>query len=184
MAQEAPPCIDGFLARSTHCDKTSGGKFGSDVIHDACRAAGHTSCTRACLTPAAIIHWFLIQVLHGNTALNHVALMAGRSFTDSAFCQARRPPPLGCLPGHARRGHPRLGPGHPAPAGPLAGPSPFLLDGSSFSMPDTPVLQTHFGQPGNQAKGCGFPVAHILALLPRRAPDCCWRSTRRRWGRR
>ena len=32
-------------------------------------------------------------------------------------------------------------------------------------MPDTPALQAHFGQPGNQAKGCGFPVAHILALF-------------------
>src|SRR5262249_5654441 len=41
----------------------------------------------------------------------------------------------------------------------------FLVDGSSFSMPDTPELQAHFGQPGNQAKGCGFPVAHLLALF-------------------
>ena len=32
-------------------------------------------------------------------------------------------------------------------------------------MPDTPALQAHFGQPGNQAKGCGFPVAHLLALF-------------------
>ena len=27
------------------------------------------------------------------------------------------------------------------------------------------ALQAHFGQPGNQAKGCGFPVADILALF-------------------
>jgi len=32
-------------------------------------------------------------------------------------------------------------------------------------MPDNPVLQAHFGQPTNQKKGCGFPVAHILALF-------------------
>ena len=41
----------------------------------------------------------------------------------------------------------------------------FLVDGSSFSMPDTPELQEHFGQPGNQVPGCGFPVAHWLALM-------------------
>jgi hypothetical protein len=41
----------------------------------------------------------------------------------------------------------------------------FLIDGSSFSMPDTPELQRHFGQPGGQAPGCGFPVAKILALF-------------------
>jgi hypothetical protein len=32
-------------------------------------------------------------------------------------------------------------------------------------MPDTPALQQYFGQPGAQAKGCGFPIAHILGLF-------------------
>ena len=32
-------------------------------------------------------------------------------------------------------------------------------------MSDTPELQAYFGQPSNQGKGCGFPVAHILALF-------------------
>jgi hypothetical protein len=41
----------------------------------------------------------------------------------------------------------------------------FHVDGSSFSMPDTPQLQAHFGQPGRQQPGCGFPVAHWLVML-------------------
>ncbi len=41
----------------------------------------------------------------------------------------------------------------------------FHVDGSSFSMSDTPELQAHFGQPGGQKPGCGFPVAHWLAML-------------------
>ena len=41
----------------------------------------------------------------------------------------------------------------------------FWVDGSSFSMPDTPALQEHFGQSGKQLPGCGFPVAHLLALF-------------------
>jgi hypothetical protein len=41
----------------------------------------------------------------------------------------------------------------------------FLVDGSAFSMPDTPELQEQFGQPGAQRPGCGFPVAKILALF-------------------
>jgi hypothetical protein len=41
----------------------------------------------------------------------------------------------------------------------------WLVDGSSFSMPDTPELQAAFGQPGNQRRGCGFPVAKFLALF-------------------
>jgi hypothetical protein len=32
-------------------------------------------------------------------------------------------------------------------------------------MPDTPELQAHFGQPGAQKPGCGFPLAHMLAML-------------------
>jgi hypothetical protein len=32
-------------------------------------------------------------------------------------------------------------------------------------MPDTPALQKEFGQPGGQKKGCGFPVAHLLAMF-------------------
>ena len=32
-------------------------------------------------------------------------------------------------------------------------------------MPDTPPLQAHFGQPGGQAIGCGFPVAHLMTLF-------------------
>ncbi len=32
-------------------------------------------------------------------------------------------------------------------------------------MPDTAELQDHFGQPGAQKSGCGFPTAHWLALM-------------------
>lgn len=32
-------------------------------------------------------------------------------------------------------------------------------------MPDTPVLQDHFGQSSTQLPGCGFPIAPLLALF-------------------
>src|SRR5206468_2444841 len=41
----------------------------------------------------------------------------------------------------------------------------WVVDGSSFSMPDAPELQRHFGQPAGQRPGCGFPVAKWLALF-------------------
>jgi len=134
-----------------------------DAIHAACRQAGHS--WRACrLTPVAVIHWFLLQVLHGNTALNHVSLMADRAFTDAAFCLARARLPLrvfqAVLSGLIRA----LVPDTRA-QGLWRGHRTFLVDGSSFSMPDTTELQEHFGQPGAQRPGCGFPVAQILALF-------------------
>ncbi len=41
----------------------------------------------------------------------------------------------------------------------------FALDGSSFSMPDTPELRAEFGYPPGQAPGCGFPTAHLLVAF-------------------
>src|SRR5207245_10547906 len=32
-------------------------------------------------------------------------------------------------------------------------------------MPDTAALRAHFGPPSAQAKGCGFPVGHMLAVF-------------------
>jgi hypothetical protein len=139
-------------------------KLGGDFIHAACRAAGHTWCDSCLLTPAAIIHWFLIQVLHGNTSLTHISLMAGRAFSASAFCQARSRLPLAVFRTVLREVVKVLIPATSV-AGLWLGHRVLLIDGSSFSMPDTPVLRAHFGQPSNQAKGCGFPVAHILALF-------------------
>jgi hypothetical protein len=139
-------------------------RLGDDIILAACRAAGHTWCDSCLLTPAAIIHWFLTQVLHGNTALTHVSLLAGRAFSASAFCQARARLPLAVF-GALLRDMVRALIPDTAAIGRWRGHRTFLVDGSSFSMPDTPALQAHSGQPGNQAKGCGFPVAHLLALF-------------------
>jgi len=139
-------------------------RLGHDVIRAACRAAGHTWCDSCLLTPAAIVHWFLIQVLNGNTALTHVSLLAGRAFSASAFCQARARLPLAVFRALLRQMVRALIPDTEA-IGRWRGHRTWLVDGSSFSMPDTPALQAHFGQPGNQAKGCGFPVAHLLALF-------------------
>ena len=165
MAQEAPRCIDGFLPPSTPSDKTSppgSAATSSTPPAEPPDTPGATSCL---LTPAAIIHWFLIQVLHGNTALTHVSL-DGRPrlhrLAPSARPAARLP--LAVFRAVLRDMVKALIPDTEA-AGRWLGHRTFLIDGSAFSMPDTPALQAHFGQPGNQAKGCGFPVAHILALF-------------------
>jgi hypothetical protein len=132
-------------------------------IDAACRQANHR--WRQCrLTPVAILHWFVIQVLHGNTALTHVSLLSGRAFSDEAYSQARARLPLAVFRlvlGNLIRG---LIPKTHAD-GLWHGHRTFLIDGSSFSMPDTPQLQAHFGQSGAQRRGCGFPVAKLLALF-------------------
>jgi hypothetical protein len=132
-------------------------------IVDACRHVKHT--WRTCLLdPVAIIHLFLHQILHGNTAINHLVRISGLSFTGSAYCQARSRLPLAVFRELLRRVADRIRP-EVDDSGKWHGHRVFVADGSSFSMPDVPELQEHFGQPGIQRPGCGFPVAHLLALF-------------------
>jgi len=133
------------------------------AVHDACRLAGHT--WRDCLlTPVAILRWFVVQVINGNTALAHVSLLAGRSFTDSAFCQARARLPLAAYRAVLRGQVKALAPDTRA-QGTWRGHRTFLVDGSSFSMPDAPELRARFGTSGRAKPGCSFPVARIVALF-------------------
>jgi DDE family transposase len=112
----------------------------------------------------ALIHLFLNQILHGNTAINHLVRISGLKFTGSAYCQARGRLPLALFQELLRRVTDRLRP-EIDDTGTWHGHRVFVADGSSFSMPDLPELQEHFGQPGAQQPGCGFPVAHLLALF-------------------
>jgi Transposase DDE domain len=132
-------------------------------ILDACRHVKHT--WRSCLLdPVALIHLFLVQILRGNTAINHLVRISGLCFTGSAYCQARGRLPLALFQELLRRIADRIRTAvddH----GRWHGHRVFVVDGSGFSMPDVPELQEHFGQPGGQRPGCGFPVAHLLALF-------------------
>jgi hypothetical protein len=132
-----------------------------DPILAACREAGHVW-RKSTLDPVAILHWFLIQILHGNTSLEHVARLAGGGFTGAAYCMARASLPLAVFQSVLREVIKALVPDTHA-EGLWRGHRTFLVDGSAFSMPDTPELRERFGQPGAQAPGCGFPVAKILA---------------------
>jgi Transposase DDE domain len=138
----------------------------ADLITRATNALGILGRNRL-LTPAVTMHLALQRALHGGTAITHLRHLAGVSFTPSAYCQAIARLPetffrlLQILVTNRMRddrqqdrwnGH-RL----------------FLIDGTGVSMPDTPDLQAAFGQPGGQASGCGFPVAHILALFEARS---------------
>ncbi len=40
-----------------------------------------------------------------------------------------------------------------------------LVDGFSFTMPDTPENQKEYAQSGNQAKGIGFPIARTCVII-------------------
>ncbi|HEY5315758.1 MAG TPA: IS4 family transposase [Pirellulales bacterium] len=135
-------------------------------IEQACRAEGHRWRRRE-LDPAKTIQAFIVQVLHGNTACAHTVRLAHLNCSAEAYCQARARLPLSVYQrlldetSQAARRSCRLPVWH--------GHRTFLVDGSSFSMPDTSELQASFGQPGGQRSGCGFPAAHWLTMFDARS---------------
>jgi Transposase DDE domain len=135
------------------------------LILGACREAGHEWRERQ-LGPVVTTWLFLRQVLEGNTACSHLRHLSGMPVNPSAYCQARARLPLEFFTALQARVTASVRAGLPAAVRRRwARHRLFFLDGSGFSMPDTPELQAHFGQPANQAAGCGFPVARLMVLF-------------------
>lgn len=134
-----------------------------ETIHRICACLGHCWRDRV-LDPVTTVHVFLLQILHGNTACTALSRLAGVPFTAAAYCRARVRLPFALFQDLLEEVCAALFP-ELQETGRWHGHRTWTLDGSSFSMSDTPALQEHFGQPSEQGKGCGFPVAHLLALF-------------------
>lgn len=137
--------------------------FSRAFVEQACRDAGHSWRQRAC-GPFVTLHLFILQVLNGNYACSGLPRLADVRLTASAYCQARQRLPLEVFRRLLTALVERLNAEH-RPESTWRGHRLVMLDGSGFSMPDAPALQKHFGQPGQQKQGCGFPVAHMLAVM-------------------
>lgn len=110
-----------------------------------------------------LLHCFLMQILHGNVAITALRQYTGIDFAPSSYCQARARLPLTLLhhlllwfAGQA---------GNTARL--IGSPQPRVLvvDGSSFSMSDTPELLEHFGKPAGQKSGVGYPTAKLMGMI-------------------
>jgi hypothetical protein len=128
-----------------------------------CLSVGHKWRT-SFFDPVNTIHVFLIQICHGNTAIRHLSRLTGKTFSAAAYCLARARLPLEVFQRLVRSVADSLLTAT-GDTGRWLGHRVFVIDGSAFSMPDTPELQAHFGQTTGQRAGCGFPIAHILALF-------------------
>jgi len=120
------------------------------------------------LGPAKTIELFIRQIMEGNESCACVRQMAGGAFTAGAYCLARARLPLGAVWDLCRHTGRQLREDHQDALPLWRGHRTFHLDGTSFSMPDTPELQEAFGQPTGQKPGCGFPIAHLLVSFDAR----------------
>ncbi len=140
------------------------GVLDRDAIETVCRELHHDYRERE-LDPSTTLALFTQQIIRGNVPCSEVRHLVGGTFTASAYCQARSRLPLplcnamltracdAAFDATREKGH--LWHGHRV----------FHVDGSTFSMPDTPELRKAFGTPSGQKPGCGFPVAHLLVLF-------------------
>jgi hypothetical protein len=148
------------------------GALGRGAVEAVCDELGYAWRDRT-LDPATTIALFVQQVLHGNCPCSEVRHLCGgggggrfgSSFTPGAYCQARARLPLGVYQALLTRvvdaALPRTREGRHR----WRGHRIFHVDGTTFSMPDTPELQRAFGQPAGHVPGCGFPAAHLLVLV-------------------
>lgn len=134
------------------------------VAAGVCRELG-LSWLNTPLSPPVTLSLLLQQVLAGNCSNPELLRRAGQTCTAAAYCTAKGRLPVAVVEAVSRR----VVAAATAPSAPhqtaWRGHRTWHVDGSSFSMPDTPELQAHFGAPSGPAPGCGFPVAHLLALF-------------------
>lgn len=138
------------------------------VFEQLCRQAGHCWRERL-LTPLLTLKLFILQIAHGNTAINHLRQLTGLGFAPGSYCQARLRLPLAALQGLLAK----LLESAQQSAEPLKwaaeplkrGWRVLVVDGTGFSMPDTPELLAHFGMPPRQQPGVGYPVGKVMAML-------------------
>jgi hypothetical protein len=133
------------------------------VIEGICRDLKYVWRKRT-LDPSTTVYAFLKQILAGNTACDHVPHLTGLPVTGEAYCKARSRLPVELF--HRLLNAVCDALSKTCEASELwCGHRLWHMDGSGCSMPDTPQLQEHFGQPGGQSVGCGFPVAHLMTLF-------------------
>jgi Transposase DDE domain len=116
------------------------------------------------LTPLVTLRLFILQILHGNTAITHLRQLCGIDFAASSYCEARKRLPLEVIGGLLKtmlQWVDRPSPGAPE----LLGQRVLICDASNHSMSDAPELHEHFGLPPSTKPGIGYPVAKLMGLM-------------------
>ena len=133
------------------------------MILEQCRRVGHRWRSSP-LNPAVLVPLFVLQILHGNLACSALRHHSDRSFSVSAYCQARRRLPLVVIEALVWRVAQTIEPLCDQ-QGLWCGHRLWRVDGTGVSMPDTHELRDHFGQSKMQPRGCGFPVASLVVRV-------------------
>ena len=133
-------------------------------IDQLCRRCQHVWRDRV-LSPMLTIRLFVLQVLHGNTAITHLRHLSGLDFSPGSYADARKRLPLSVLASLLRSVIRRAQQISCQQTLTHSQQRVLVVDGSGFSMSDTPPLRRWFGLSGATKVGVGFPLGRILGLL-------------------
>lgn len=136
---------------------------GAERVNQCFAAVGHLWRDRL-LDPANTMALFVLQVLHGNTAIAHLPRLSGIKCSPGSYCDARTRLPvagvaavveqLSCVAARCRES-----------ASSWLGRRVQMVDATTATTPDEPALQNLWPQPSEQKEGCGFPMLKLLALM-------------------
>src|SRR5690349_3106631 len=97
-----PRMAESIAVALGHIKRDPLGVIDRDAVERLCREHGHAWRDRE-LDPTVTLALFVQQVVHGNVPCGEVRHIAGRSFTASAWCQARARLPLAVYQGMLTR---------------------------------------------------------------------------------
>ena len=136
---------------------------GGDRVNEIFAKVGHV--WRKCpFNPAHTMKLFILQVLHGNTAISHLRHLTGEDVKDATYCEARMKLPVEGVAAAVESMCGDCGKCSEESRQWL-GHRVLLADATSASTPDEPVLQDLWPQPSAQKPGCGFPLVKLLGML-------------------
>ena len=136
---------------------------GGDRVNECFAAVGHRWRDRL-LDPAHTIALFILQVLHGNTAISHLRLLSAVDCANGSYCDARSRLPVAGVAAVVEQ----LSCANRAcndPTSHWLGRRVLMTDATTAATPDTLTLQRMWPQPSAQKRGCGFPIVKLLALM-------------------
>ena len=136
---------------------------GAERVNDCFAAAGHVWRDRV-LDPASTMALFMLQMVHGNTAISHLRFLSTIECAGASYCDARSRLPV---KGVATVVEQLSGAGEREgdSASQWLGRRVVMCDATSAAAPDTPELQKTWPQPSVQKRGCGFPIVKLLGLM-------------------
>lgn len=116
------------------------------------------------LDPTNTLALFILQILHGNTAISHLRMLSKIDCADASYCDARMRLPVAGVAAVVEQLYCDAA-RYSEDGSTWLGRRVLMADCTGTTAPDTPPLQKLWPQPSEQKPGTGFPAIKLLTLM-------------------